>query len=63
PLSHYNLACSYALLDRCDQAIECLRKALEIGYRDFRYIREDHDLNNLRRDPRFETLLLEFEPC
>jgi Flp pilus assembly protein TadD len=63
PLSHYNLACSYALLDRLDQAIECLRKALEIGYRDFRYIREDHDLENLRRDPRFETLLLEFEPC
>ena len=29
PLSHYNLACSYALLDRLDQAIECLRKALE----------------------------------
>ena len=63
PVSHYNLACSYALLNRRDQSIECLRKALEIGYRDFRYIREDHDLENLRLDPRFETLLLEYEPA
>lgn len=61
PLAHYNLACSYALLKRPDQAIRTLRTAIELGYRDFRYMREDHDLDSVRHDPRFRQLLREFE--
>jgi tetratricopeptide (TPR) repeat protein len=61
PLAHYNLACSYALLRRIDQAIRTLRHAIELGYRDFRYMREDHDLDALRHDPRFRQLLREYE--
>jgi tetratricopeptide (TPR) repeat protein len=60
-LAHYNLACSYALLKRHDQSIKTLRRAIELGYRDFRYIREDHDLDAVRQDPRFRQLLREFE--
>ena len=60
-LAHYNLACSYALLKRADQAIKTLRRAVELGYRDFRYMREDHDLDTIRHDPRFRALLREFE--
>jgi tetratricopeptide (TPR) repeat protein len=61
PLAHYNLACSYALLKRPDQALKTLRRAVELGYRDFRYLREDHDLDSIRHDPRFRQLLREFE--
>jgi tetratricopeptide (TPR) repeat protein len=61
PLAHYNLACSYALLKRPDQSLETLRRAIELGYRDFRYIREDHDLDAIRHDPRFRQLLREHE--
>ena len=61
PLAHYNLACSYALLKRTDQAIKTLRRAIELGYHDFRYMREDHDLDTIRHDPRFRQLLREFE--
>jgi tetratricopeptide (TPR) repeat protein len=61
PLAHYNLACSYALLGRADQALRALRTALELGYRDFRYMREDHDLDSIRHDPRFRQLLREYE--
>src|SRR5438876_7041971 len=61
PLAHYNLACSYALLKRPDQAIKMLRRAVELGYRDFRYMREDRDLDSIRHDPRFRQLLREFE--
>jgi tetratricopeptide (TPR) repeat protein len=61
PLAHYNLACSYALLKRPDHAIKTLRRAIELGYRDFRYMREDHDLDAIRHDPRFRQLLREFE--
>jgi tetratricopeptide (TPR) repeat protein len=60
-LAHYNLACSYALLKRPDQAIKTLRRAVELGYRDFRYMREDHDLDSIRHDPRFRQLLREYE--
>jgi tetratricopeptide (TPR) repeat protein len=63
PLSHYNLACSYALLKRPEHALRTLRKALELGYRDFRYMREDHDLDAVRHDPRFRQLLREYEDC
>ena len=61
PLAHYNLACSYALLNRPDHALRTLRLAIELGYRDFRYMREDHDLDSIRHDPRFRQLLREYE--
>jgi tetratricopeptide (TPR) repeat protein len=60
-LAHYNLACSYALLKRPDQALKTLRRAVELGYRDFRYMREDRDLDTIRHDPRFRQLLREYE--
>ncbi len=61
PLAHYNLACSYALLKRADLALKTLRRAVELGYRDFRYLREDRDLDSIRHDPRFRQLLREYE--
>jgi tetratricopeptide (TPR) repeat protein len=61
PLAHYNLACSYALLKRPEQAIKTLRRAVELGYRDFRYMREDRDLDSIRHDPRFRQLMREYE--
>jgi tetratricopeptide (TPR) repeat protein len=61
PLAHYNLACSYALLKRADQAIKSLRQAVELGYRDFRYMREDHDLDSIRLDPRFRQMMRDYE--
>jgi tetratricopeptide (TPR) repeat protein len=63
PLAHYNLACSYALLKRTDHAIKTLRRAVELGYRDFTYLKEDHDLDAIRHDPRFRQLLREYENC
>jgi tetratricopeptide (TPR) repeat protein len=60
-LAHYNLACSYALLKRPEQSLATLRRAVELGYRDFRYMREDHDLATIHHDPRFRQLLHEYE--
>jgi tetratricopeptide (TPR) repeat protein len=60
-LAHYNLACSYALLRQPEQALKTLRRAVELGYRDFRYMREDRDLDSIRHDPRFRQLLREYE--
>jgi len=60
-LAHYNLACSYALMKRSDQSLKMLRRAIELGYRDFRYMREDHDLDAIKHDPRFRQLLRDYE--
>src|SRR5207244_8495512 len=57
PLAHYNLACSFALLKRLEQSVKTLRRAVELGYRDVRYMREDHDLDAIRHDPRFRQLI------
>jgi tetratricopeptide (TPR) repeat protein len=61
PLAHYNLACSYSLLQRPDPAFKALRRAIELGYRDFKYMKQDRDLDGIRKDPRFRQLLREFE--
>ena len=60
-LAHYNLACSYSLLKKIDLSLRTLRQAIELGYSDFRFLREDRDLDALRKDPRFRQLLREFE--
>lgn len=60
PTAHYNLACRYALLKQPDQALGSLRKAVELGYRDFSFMEEDHDLDSIRKDPRFRQLVREY---
>ncbi len=61
PTAHYNLACRYALLKQPDLALATLRRAFDLGYRDVRFMREDRDLDSLRRDPRFKKLMKEME--
>ena len=60
PTAHYNLACRYALLQQPDLAFGSLRKAIELGYRDFRFMEEDRDLDSIRKDPRFRALVKEY---
>jgi Flp pilus assembly protein TadD len=60
PLAHYNLACSLALIGDARAALERLRRAMEMGFRDVEFIRKDTDFASLRHDPRFEALLREF---
>jgi len=62
PTVHYNLACRYAQLRQADLALRTLRRAVELGYRDFRYMVQDRDLDSIRKDPRFRDLLREYGP-
>jgi tetratricopeptide (TPR) repeat protein len=56
-LVFYNLACSYALLNRITEALSALEKAAELGYRDWKYMQRDADLAILAGQPRFAELL------
>jgi tetratricopeptide (TPR) repeat protein len=57
PVAHYNLACSYSNLENLDAAFDALRRAFDLGYRDYRHLLRDPDLENVRRDRRFKSLL------
>jgi len=57
PTVRYNLACSYALLGRKEEAFAALREAVRLGYVDAEHMREDPDLESLRDDPRFGKIL------
>ncbi len=56
-IAHYNLACSFSLLNDVDRALAALECAVRLGYRDFEYLERDPDLVNLRRDPRYLALV------
>jgi tetratricopeptide (TPR) repeat protein len=56
PLVFYNLACSYSLLKRVDEAFTALTEAVKRGYDDARWLNKDPDLDNLRHDNRFEKI-------
>lgn len=57
PSVFYNLACSYSLVSKTDQALEALRKALELGFSDRQHLIQDPDLNPIRKDPRFQVIV------
>ncbi|MFN0205897.1 MAG: TPR end-of-group domain-containing protein [Planctomycetota bacterium] len=57
PVLRYNLACSLALVEMNDEAVEELTKAIELGYDDVEHMLKDRDLESLRHDERFEELV------
>ena len=56
PTVFYNLACSYSLTEEFDHALFALNRALELGYRDFKWIAKDPDLKKLRAQPAYEDI-------
>ena len=57
PLVWYNLACSLALVNRTEDALEALNRSIELGYDDYEWMKKDPDLNSLHGDSRFESML------
>ncbi len=55
--AHYNLACSLALSKRNADALKSLRRAIELGYQDIDWLRQDPDLAVLKKHPEFETVI------
>ncbi len=55
-LVQYNLACSYSLTDQCELAVRALERALNLGYRDFKWLAQDPDLEKLRKHPLYRKI-------
>jgi tetratricopeptide (TPR) repeat protein len=56
PLVFYNLACSCSLTAQFDRAASALETALQLGYRDFRWLAKDPDLHQLRQQPIYRDI-------
>jgi tetratricopeptide (TPR) repeat protein len=52
----YNLACSYSLTQQTQLAFEALEAAINLGYRDFKSLDKDPDLDNLRQHDDFKRI-------
>ena len=53
----YNLACFYAIQGEPDESLNCLEKAVQLGFGLKGWIENDPDLTPLRSTPRFQALL------
>jgi hypothetical protein len=56
-IAFYNLACSHSRLKQSTRAFAALRRAIELGYRDVEHMQIDPDLENIRKDPRWQDVL------
>ncbi|MEJ2238344.1 MAG: protein kinase [Gemmatimonadales bacterium] len=55
----YAIACVYGILGSCERAIEYLQKAVEAGFGNFGWIENDPDLDSLRADERYQSIISE----
>jgi hypothetical protein len=55
-VAYFNAACFEARAGSADEAIEHLRRAVELNDRIKDLIRTDEDLDSIREDPRFDEL-------
>lgn len=60
--AYYNMACYYSLLNQIDLAIENLRLSIEYGYSNWDLIETDSDLDNIRKDPRYQEIIAQRPP-
>ncbi|XP_022884826.1 protein MET1, chloroplastic-like isoform X1 [Olea europaea var. sylvestris] len=57
----YNVACCYSKLNQIQASLSALEDALEGGFEDFKRIRTDPDLANIRAAEDFEPLMKKFD--
>ena len=58
-VSAYNIACGYALAGKKAHALDWLEMSVKGGYEDFEHMRADSDLDSLRKEKRYNKLLLD----
>ncbi|KAG9151748.1 hypothetical protein Leryth_002036 [Lithospermum erythrorhizon] len=60
-VASYNVACCYSKLNQIQAGLSALEDAMKDGYEDFKRIRTDPDLANLRTSADFESLMKRFD--
>ncbi|RDX72302.1 Protein MET1, chloroplastic [Mucuna pruriens] len=60
-VASYNVSCCYSKLNQIQAALSSLEEALNAGFEDFKRIRTDPDLANVRASEEFDLLLKRFD--
>lgn len=60
-IAWYNIACALSRLQRTEEALDALRKAIRFGYKDVEWMKRDTDLEHIRDTPGFSELVRELE--
>jgi len=56
-IAMYNMACVRSRQNRADEAFEWLQRAIDHGYDDFEWMEKDSDLDNIRKDERYQEMI------
>ena len=56
-LGNYNLACAYSIKNEPELAFEYLDNAVDAGFFSVEHMENDADLDNIRKDPRFQKVV------
>jgi len=59
--NYYDAACLYSLMNKSKEAIQSMQLAFENGYRDFKHLSLDDDLDNIRNLDEFKKLIQEWK--
>lgn len=59
--AYYNLACVYSVINKPNMSLWALEEAFRRGYDDFNHARRDFDLELVRRDAEFDSLVSKYE--
>ncbi len=60
-IAWYNIACALSRLQRTEEAIDALRKAIQFGYDDVEWMKRDTDLDHIRETNGYAELVRELE--
>ena len=55
--THFNIACMYSQLNRVDESLAYLKKAIDKGYTNWQRIKRDSDLDNIRDSSAYKELI------
>ena len=58
--ANYNLAALYSIQNQTDSSLRSLDRALELGFKDYDLLKDDPDLNNVRKHPEFRKILKKY---
>ncbi|HEX3001444.1 MAG TPA: tetratricopeptide repeat protein, partial [Methanoregula sp.] len=62
PDVYYNIACIYAKQNRPEESVNWLKTSLEKGFKDWKLIAGDHDLDNIRQTEGYRRLMMQKKP-
>ncbi len=59
--AYYNLACLYSIQKKIPEALRHLQKAVDAGFTDVDWIKQDGDLRNIRNHPGYQAIVQDLE--